>query len=99
VIDLAAFLGLGSVPLAEGSREQARLVALNPVSGLNCALLVERLAGLRNATQLQREPAAEPASPHPPFAGARFRDAEGRVWQEILLGALAREEQFLAIVG
>jgi twitching motility protein PilI len=31
------------------------------------------------------------------FAGGRWRDETGRVWQEIDLAALARHDQFLAI--
>jgi hypothetical protein len=29
----------------------------------------------------------------------RWRDGDGRPWQEILLSSLAEDEQFLAIVG
>lgn len=96
VIDLAAFLGLRpTLSASEAVREQARLLALNPNLGSHCALLVEKLAGLRNAEQLSREPPED--GPRPPFAGARWRDADGRVWQEIDLPALAQHEQFLAI--
>ena len=35
----------------------------------------------------------------PSFAGARFRDAQGQVWQEIDLAALAQQDQFLAIAA
>ena len=35
----------------------------------------------------------------PAFAGGRWRDAQGRPWQEIDLAALARNEQFLAIAA
>ena len=95
VVDLAAFLGL-RVPIARDAvREQARLLAFNAKQGSHCAVLVDKLAGLRSAEQLTAEPAAEEARPH--FAGARWSDAEGRSWQEIDLAALARNEQFLAI--
>jgi len=99
VVDLAKFLGLqrAAVPL---SGDGARLLALNPSLGVNCALLVDKLAGLRNADQLSNEPAdaAGPAE-RPAFAGARWRDADGRVWQEIELAALAGHEQFLGVAG
>jgi hypothetical protein len=52
VVDLAGFLGLRQRPLALALRDQARLLALNPGTGSHCALLVDRLAGLRNADQL-----------------------------------------------
>jgi twitching motility protein PilI len=63
-------------------------------------LLVDRLAGLRNADELSLEPGAEPAPANRPgFAGARWRDADGRLWQEIELAALAGNEQFLGVAG
>jgi twitching motility protein PilI len=100
VVDLALFLGLqrGPAPVAgDGSRDQARLLALNPSLGVNCALLVDRLAGLRNADQLSPEPAEGSNGLRPAFAGARWRDADGRVWQEIELSALAGHDQFLGV--
>jgi twitching motility protein PilI len=101
VVDLATFLGLGrESPGLEGTRDQARLLALNPALGVNCALLVDRLAGLRNADQLTALPAEAGAAAHQPaFAGPRWCDAEGRVWQEIALAALAGNDQFLGVAG
>lgn len=98
VVDLARFLGLRSIAAAPG--DGARLLTLSPALGVNCALLVDKLAGLRNADQLSAEPpyAAAPAR-LPAFAGARWRDAEGRVWQEIELSALAGHEQFLGVAA
>ncbi len=98
VVDLAAFLGLRP-PLARDSvREQARLLAFNPRLGSHCAVLVDRLAGLRGRQQLQPEPAD--GTSRPAFAaGGRWRDADGRLWQEIDLAALARHELFLAIAA
>lgn len=98
VVDLAAFLGLRPTMTApELVRDQARLVALNASLGSQCALLVERLAGLRNRDQLTAEPV--PEGPRPAFAGPRWRDANGRVWQELDLAALAAHEQFLGIAA
>jgi twitching motility protein PilI len=102
VVDLAAFLGLRRAS-GDGGRDQARLLALNPALGVNCALLVDRLAGLRNADQLSAVKSAaagddtDTESTQPSFAGPRWRDSEGRVWQEIELAALAGHEQFLGV--
>ena len=99
VVDLGRFLGLQR-GAASQSGDSARLLALNPSLGVNCALLVDRLAGLRNADQLSAEPADAPAAAErPAFAGARWRDADGRVWQEIELSALAGHEQFLGVAA
>lgn len=95
VVDLAAFLGVKS---ADTPREQARLVGFNAGLDLNCALLVERLAGLRSEAQLTAL-ADDDGTARPAFVGARYRDANGRVWQELLLGALAADEAFLRIVA
>jgi twitching motility protein PilI len=94
VVDLGAFLGLRSPATAQAGREQSRLVAFNASFELNCALLVDRLAGLRSTDQLKVEPdnAVRPA-----FAGARYLDDQGRRWQELHLSALAVDEAFLRI--
>ena len=96
VVDLADFLGLPAPAAGEATREQARLVAFGAALGLNCALLVDHLAGLRNSDQLQ---AATAPGERPDFAGPRWRDTGGRHWQTIDLAALARHEQFLSIVA
>ena len=96
VIDLAAFLGLRSETLSS----ERRLVALNPHLEMHCAVMVDRLLGLRHAqdlTVLQDEPGSQQSKPA--FAGARLQDMGGRSWQVIDLRALARYEGFLKIVA
>ncbi len=98
VVDLAVFLGLReTTAMAPAARDAVRLVALNPALGALCALRVDRLAGLRGLEQLKAEPAS--SGPRPAFARGRWRDAAGRVWQELDLAALAANEQFLAIAA
>ena len=99
VVDLAAFLGLRT--RARSAGDPGRLVAFNAALGVNGALLVDRLEGLRHAVDLQVEEHAadDDDAVRPAFAAARWRDAAGRRWQEISLAALAREAQFLAIAG
>ena len=92
VVDLARFLGLET-----RAGDEARLVALNPALQLNCALLVERLAGLRSAPQLARH-AEQPAS-KPAFVGTRYADDAGRAWQELNLAALAVDDGFMTIAA
>ena len=95
VVDLAAFFGLRRHH--EAPRETSRLVAFNPSLEVNSALLVDRLAGLRNAGQLNAD--ESPAAAAPAFVGARYRDGDGRRWQELNLPALAGDDDFLSIVG
>lgn len=98
VVDLAGFLGAKAAARpSEVSREQTRLVAFNAASEINCALLVDRLAGLRNEAQLT--PQADDGVARPAFVGARYRDADQRLWQELNLTELAVDDAFLAIIG
>lgn len=101
VVDLAAFLGLRP-PLAheqlrEPQRSPARLLAFNATLGSHCAVLIDRLAGLRSANQLHKAPVHDQNSPV--FAPAQWHDADGRSWQELDLSLLARHEQYLAIAA
>ncbi|OGA97923.1 MAG: chemotaxis protein CheW [Burkholderiales bacterium RIFCSPHIGHO2_12_FULL_69_20] len=98
VVDLARFLGLRA-QAAPPTRDHARLVAFNAALGINGALLVDRLEGLRHAVDMQPEPETTDNDLRPAFAPARWCDAAGRAWQEIDLAALARLPQFLAITG
>lgn len=97
VIDLAAFLHLRQPVPAAAPRQGAQLVMLNPSLRVNAALLVDRLAGLRDAEQLESLP--DDASPRPGFAGARWRDATGREWQALDLAALALDPLFLDVAA
>ncbi len=101
VVDFAVFLGLRR-PGDAMARDKAKLVALNPALGVNGALLVDRLQGLRSAADMQPDEStadADDNAPRPAFAAARWRDAAGRRWQEINLVELAAQEQFLSIAG
>lgn len=97
VVDLAGFLGLREQPPEGAAREQGRLVAFNPAMGVNCALLVDRLEGLRHAADMVRDD--DSLTQRPKFAARRWADARGRVWQEIGLAELAGQQQFLGIAG
>ncbi len=99
VVDLARFLGLRQHTPVDSARGQARLVAFNAALGINGALLIDRLEGLRHAADLQVDAESTDNAARPAFALARWRDAAGRWWQEIDLAALAMSPQFLAITG
>jgi twitching motility protein PilI len=95
VVDLAGFLGIKT---PEIGREQSRLVGFNQSLDVNCVLMVDRLSGLRSDEELELEP-HQGAQARPGFAGGRLRDAAGRVWQELRLSELVKDEAFLKIVG
>lgn len=96
VVDLAGFVS-GRAPVArtEAHRAESRLVALNAALEVNCALLIDRLAGLRNAEAFASS--SEPAEGAPAWFGHGYTDAQGAFWQEIDLQALSQQPQFLSI--
>lgn len=100
VVDLARFLALPPAPPhGDDGTERARLIALGAALGLNCALRVDALAGLRGADQLREEidHDTNASDARPAFAPRRWRDTDGRVWQGIDLALLVQEPRFLSI--
>jgi twitching motility protein PilI len=87
VIDLGGFVE-GATPesRAEAGRDQARLVALNPVLDVNCALLIDRLVGLRSMESFVDSAAAPETAPS--YFGSGYTDPAGVHWQEINLQSL-----------
>ncbi|HEY8051086.1 MAG TPA: chemotaxis protein CheW [Ramlibacter sp.] len=96
VVDLASFVG-GQAPAqrTDASHAESRLVALNSALEINCALLVDRLAGLRNMDAFSTS--SPPPDGAPDFFGTGYTDSNGAFWQELNLQALAQQPQFLSI--
>ena len=96
VVDLAAFVeGAGPVRRSEMELAQSRLVALNPMLDASCAVLVDRLQGLRTAEAFaSSSPASDGA---PAYFGHSFIDLDGAQWQEVNLQALSQHPPFLGI--
>lgn len=91
VADFSAFLGQEPAP-AGG---MTRLILLGPRAGdLNAGLVVPRVLGLRNLTELA--PSAPPADA-PAWYAQRWIDGEGDAWQEIDLLKLSRDPAFLQV--
>jgi twitching motility protein PilI len=80
VIDLARYFDAN----ASAAGPEARLVSLAPRLGVNCALLVTRVHGLRRAGAMAPE-------------GERLRDLDGNAWMPLSLAALVRDERFLHV--
>jgi twitching motility protein PilI len=81
VIDLARYQGLSAGDTAAAER---RLITFSPVLGFNCALLVERVLGLRKLADMT----AVSDAPD------QFTDADGQQWIRIDLAQLVREPRF-----
>lgn len=73
------------------------VVTLNAALDVNCALLVDTLAGLRNPQVFDGTLPPEPGAPA--FFGNRFADAHGQPWQEINLQILSQHPRFLSITA
>jgi twitching motility protein PilI len=91
VIDFSGFLGHGNVAASASNR----LVLFGPRAGdLNAGIVVARVLGLRNLTELAPASAVAEA---PSWYAQRWLDADGNAWQEIDLAKLAREPAFLQV--
>jgi len=96
VVDLASFVsGQAPVQRSDQARAESRLIALNALLDVNCALLVDRLAGLRNTDAFTASSEAPAGSPE--YFGSGYTDASGAFWQELNLQALSQQTQFLSI--
>ena len=96
VVDLSSFVaGTSPAMRSDATRAESRLVALNALLEVNCALLIDRLAGLRNIDAFSSS--AEPPEGSPEYFGSGYTDANGTFWQEINLQALSQQPQFLSI--
>jgi len=97
VVDLCTYAAGREAPAAAGenARAQSRLVALNELLDVNCALLIDRLVGLRGveAFTASEPPPADAAG----WVGYSYTDEAGQQWQEVNLQALSQQQQFLSI--
>lgn len=96
VVDLASYVtGVHSVPKTEFGRKSSRLIALNAGLDINCALLIDRLSGMKNQEAFGDFSAK--ADSAPVFFGNQYIDFSGQTWQEINLQVLAQQVHFLTI--
>jgi twitching motility protein PilI len=96
VVDLASFVaGRAPAVRSDATRAESRLVALNAALEVNCALLIDRLAGLRNLDSFSSS--SEPPEGSPEYFGSGYTDANGAYWQEVNLQALSQQSSFLSI--
>jgi twitching motility protein PilI len=96
VVDLASFVtGQTTAAKTEFALKESRLIALNSALEVNCALLIDRLSGLRNQDAFTDFAEKSPGAPA--FFGNQYIDSAGLTWQEINLQLLAQQAQFLTI--
>ena len=91
VVDFSGFRGGELAAQAAATR----LVLFGARAGdLHVGIVVQRVLGLRNLTELA--PASAPAEVEPWYA-QRWMDGDGNAWQEIDLAKLARAPAFLQV--
>jgi twitching motility protein PilI len=95
-VDLAAFIeGKPAAMRSEQKLAEASVVTLHTALDVNCALMVDNLAGLRNVDAFADSATAPEGAP--PYFGNQYTDRSGDVWQEINLQTLSQLPQFLSI--
>jgi twitching motility protein PilI len=87
VVDLAVFQGADVTPPGT----EARLLLVGEKFGMNAALLVNRMLGLRNLQQLEVKEEKRGRT----WESARYVDGEGREWHELNMSALVYHPDFL----
>jgi twitching motility protein PilI len=97
VVDLAGFVRDEPVVRSEQSLSETSVITLNAALEVNCALLVDALAGLRNADAFSGS--MPPETDAPVYFGRRYAEPGGDHWQEINLQILSQLPQFLSIGG
>lgn len=96
VVDLASFMGDGSARVrGEQSLAESSVITFHTALELNCALLVDGLAGLRKRDAFAG--AEGPPLGAPVYFGNRLTDLDGMHWQEINLQSLSQLSEFLSI--
>ncbi len=95
VVDLARYQGL---PAVAPSGADCRLITFAPGLGFNCALLAERVLGLRKLDDMAAAPeTADLSAAAPQWRRQQFQDGQGQAWIRIDLGLLVREPRFLQV--
>lgn len=102
VVDLAAYLGddpgAQADPqanhVASPAGPEIRLLTFAASLGLPCALLANRVLGLRRLADMRPE-AGDAAAPD--WCAERYIDRDGQSWTRLDLAGLAREPRFLQV--
>jgi twitching motility protein PilI len=91
VIDLARFLGQTPTPI----ERESRVVAFSPNLSFNSGLLVSRVLGLRNVSEMKAQAnAAENATP---WSAQQYVDQDSQVWTELNLSLIVQDQRFLHV--
>jgi len=92
VVDFSLFSGAEAVTRGQ----ENRLVLTGSRFGINAALLVNRMLGLRNPREFTPQPEEADAA-RAPWKGAFLGDADSRQWHELRLQHLVEHQDFLQV--
>lgn len=91
VIDLAQFRGQQPTSVDK----ESRIVAFAPSLAFNSGLLVSRVMGLRNVTEMEEHQPIEPNEA--PWAVRHYLDRDSHVWTELDLTLIVQDPGFLHV--
>lgn len=91
VIDLARFQGQGVTPVDR----ESRIVVFAPGLSFNSGILVSRVLGLRNLSDMRQQ--ANPSQDVPAWSVQQYVDRDSQVWTELNLSLIVQDTQFLQV--
>lgn len=90
VTDFSVFRG--AAPIAQNA--SARLLLVGARYGVNAALLVSRMLGLKSPEDFSPEPDDEAM---PVWGRQRFADTQGKIWHKLSVRELLADQEFMNI--
>jgi twitching motility protein PilI len=91
VIDFARFLGQPPTPV----ERESRIVAFAPSLSFNSGLLVSRVLGLRNVSEMNAQ--ANTSENAASWSAQQYVDQDSQVWTELNLSLIVQDPQFLHV--
>ena len=90
VVDLARFCGHEPTPVDK----ESRIVAFSPNLSFNGGLLVSRVMGLRNLSDMEEQSSTCAGDA---WAARHFMDRDSQVWTELKLSLIVQDPRFLHV--
>ena len=90
VVDFAGFRGIEPTPL----NSNTRLVLIGTRFGVNCAILVNRMLGLRPAGNFSP---LQDSGGEPGWVDGAFEDQEGQRWRRLNVAGLLGDPEFMQV--
>jgi twitching motility protein PilI len=92
VTDLSAFAGYAPTSVSS----ESRILLVHNRFGINAGLLVDRLIGLRSLDEMQPQDGTKDT---PAWQLRRYKDAGGQSWDELDIGVLLSQNEFMQVAA